>query len=199
MVNWTKSPVSSSVLSSKKAIGMNQKFTRSGKNKCETGKIKQRVCFSPAGKNYSGDRKIAFVKNLSPVHQSDFRRKDIGCAHPNFHGVYCIWMKLQIEAHTNMTQEGQTNHKQIFIWQNCQNSGSSTYGEIEKISKRNVIEYCFLDVICLHDGQASQQKTVTVSLDGQLTISSWDLIVILWYMQLPILKVNKEKRLLSGH
>ena len=83
-------------------------------------------------------------------------------------------MKLQTEVHTNMTQEGQTNHKgtQLFIWQNCQNSGSSTYGEIEKISKRNVIEYRFLDVICLHDGQASQQKTVTVSLDGQLTISS---------------------------
>ena len=41
-----------------------------------------------------------------------------------------------------------------------------------------MIEYCFLDVICLHDGQASQQKTVTVSLDGQLTISSYSHSVI---------------------
>ena len=40
-------------------------------------------------------------------------------------------------------------------------SCGSTYGKTGQISERNLIECCFVDnVICLHDGKASHQKTV---------------------------------------
>ena len=67
----------------------------------------------------------------------------------------------------------------IFI--NFVTLGGWTYVKIGKIGWRKMIELCFGDIICLHDGQSSHWKTL-VFLDTRLyqllsfkTICSWSL------------------------